>query len=124
MCAPKSDGVERASKRSPSASPPRRCQGVVLAKPAAKKEHGAVEVRRRAHAFSQNSLRNSQLFFAAEPWHSFTNAERSAPVSFFSSACLLQALSDMCFAGAAEPAAGASAAKAADVESSAVRVRA
>src|SRR5689334_4641486 len=68
----------------------------------------------RADAFTRRSLEfrgkrkaiywpdgAAAAFLPALPWHSFTNAERSAPVSFFSSACLLQALSDMCFAAGA-----------------------
>src|ERR1700726_1531872 len=62
--------------------------------------------------------RGGQLQLAALPaWQLFTNAVRSAPVSFLPSACLLHALIEVCLTGvalgAAGVAAGALAAKAA-----------
>src|SRR5262249_57022779 len=45
-------------------------------------------------------------------WQSLTNCERASPVSCLASACLLQTLSEGCFTGVADGAAGGSAAAA------------
>ena len=55
---------------------------------------------------------------------SFTNCARAGPVSFFASACLFQTLSEACFTGVADGAAGGSAARLAPQPTMAMAVNA
>src|SRR5205814_6754287 len=58
------------------------------------------------------------------PRQSLTNCARAGPVSFFASACLLQTLSEACFTGVADGAAGGAAATAAPQPTMAMAVNA